>query len=359
MTIAFERSRWDQIAGDYARWWNGELKRPLINACGPRRDPGRSEPDLPAYGFQAQYPLSVSAERIVDRADYDLSCGTWVADGFPSFWVNFGPGVLAALVGGELEAAASTVWFHPPRGAEDRPIREISLAPPEADNVWFRRIGDIYRSGIERWQGRVQMSMTDLGGNLDIVSTFRPGERLLYDLYDAPGEVKRLTWEAHNAWWRAFGAYNAALRPVNPGYTAWTPIFSAAPYYMLQCDFAYMLGPDMFDEFVRPEIVASCRKLANAFYHLDGTGQLPHLDSLLRIEELKGVQWVPGEGNKPVTEWPAVYRKIHAAGKRIQLFGDLNTLDTVASQIGTAEGIILIAGETRADDAERLLRKWS
>jgi len=39
--------------------------------------------------------------------------------------------------------------------------------------------------------------MTDLGGNLDILSTFRPGTDLLLDLYDHPEDVKRLTGEAH------------------------------------------------------------------------------------------------------------------------------------------------------------------
>ena len=50
----------------------------------------------------------------------------------------------------------------------------------------------IYRAAVERWQGSVIIGMTDLGGNLDILSTFRPSEKLLLDLYDAPGEVLRL-----------------------------------------------------------------------------------------------------------------------------------------------------------------------
>ena len=61
----------------------------------------------------------------------------------------------------------------------------------------------------------------------------------------------------------------------------------------------------MFDE-SKPELAASCRRLKNAFYHLDGLGQLPHLKSLLSIPELKGIQWVPGDGQPDVTEWPAV-----------------------------------------------------
>ena len=79
-----------------------------------------------------------------------------------------------------------------------------------------------------------------------------------------------------------------------------------------------MISPEMFDEFVKPELIESSLKLPRTFYHLDGSGQLSHLDSLLTIQTLDGVQWVPGAGNPECAEWPEVYQKISAAGKKIQ-----------------------------------------
>ena len=78
----------------------------------------------------------------------------------------------------------------------------------------------------------------------------RPAKKLLLDLYDDPDGVKRLSWHTHDMWWTCYDGLNDILQPANPGYTAWTHIYSKAPYYMLQCDFCYMIGPDMFDEFV-------------------------------------------------------------------------------------------------------------
>ena len=280
------------------------------------------------------------AEAIVDRWDYDMRTRKFLGDAFPCAWLNFGPGVLATFLGARLENTADTAWYHPP-GIKDIRDLHFELNP---DDVWFRRISDIYRACVDRWQGEVQIAMTDLGGNLDILSTFRPSERLLLDLYDHPDEVKRLTWEAHECWFQAFEAFNAILQPSNPGYTAWTPIYSEDPYYMLQCDFCYMIGPDMFDEFVKPELAATCQRLGNPFYHLDGPGELPHLDSLLAIDELKGVQWVPGDGAPPQREWPQVYRKIREAGKLIQLLDIHDTLDPIAEALGSARGIIAIGG---------------
>jgi hypothetical protein len=51
-------------------------------------------------------------------------------------------------------------------------------------------------------------------------------------------------------------------------------------------------------------------RLDHPFYHLDCPVQLPHLDSLLNIGELSGVQWVPGDGQPEPTEWPEVYQRM-------------------------------------------------
>ncbi|GAG07493.1 unnamed protein product, partial [marine sediment metagenome] len=56
-----------------------------------------------------------------------------------------------------------------------------------------------------------------------------------------------------------------------------------------------------------------------AIYHLDGPDALMHLDDLLSISTLTGIQWVPGAG-KDLTcsdTWMPVYKKIQAAGKNV------------------------------------------
>ncbi len=356
MPIKFNTDRWEKVKSDSRLWWEGKLGRPLIHLSSGGRDPGRREPRLKGIGFSTPYDLSIPAEDIVDRWDYELSTLEFHGDSFPSVWPNFGPGVLAAFIGGVPKPASDTVWFHPSRDME---LEDLRMSY-DANNVWFQRVKDIYRIAAQRWQGQVQLGMTDLGGNLDILATFRPGEQSIMDLYDHPDEVKRQTWNVHHLWWRHFEELNSILKPTNPGHTAWAPIFSEEPYYMLQCDFCYMISPDMFDEFVKPELEASCKRLRNAFYHLDGIGQLSHLDSLLSIKELKGVQWIPGDGQPDMTKWPEVYRKIRAAGKLIQIWGNLRTVDTLVSQIGSADGILCISEGDPANEAEarELLRKY-
>ena len=355
--IDFDSSRWARIKKDYTAWWQGKLDRPLVSISMNNREPDRPKPKQPDRDFAAFYDLSVPAEEIIDCWDYSLARRKFIGDAFPSVWPNFGAGVIAAFMGATLQNGENTVWFHP---KEQKEISDLHFPKTvDENNVWFRRVRDICKAAHEKWHGQVQVGMTDLGGNLDILSAFRPSERLLLDLYDHPEEVKRLSWEAHNAWWAYFDAINKVLQPVNPGYTAWTSIYSPEPYYMLQCDFCYMIGPQMFDEFVKPELSASCKRLKNAFYHLDGPGQLPHLDSLLSIPELKGVQWVPGSGRKDYEEWPEVFRKIQSAGKLLQLFNgsgkpEWQSIERVVHKLGTAKGIIMIGWAEKEDEPEIL-----
>lgn len=161
------------------------------------------------------------------------------------------------------------------------------------------------------------------------------------DLLDEPGEVKRLVWEAHEAWHQYYTALNDVLQPVNPGYSDWSMIYSERPCYMLQSDFSYMIGTEMFEEFVRPELASSCRRLQRSFYHLDGKGQIAHLDSILNIPELSGVQWIPGAGAPDCRHWPEIYQKIAKADKRIQLMGGFDVLEVVSRQLGSSKGICL------------------
>lgn len=339
-TVDFSDDAWARVRDTHRRWWQGELGRPLIQMRLHGAEAPRPEPSLRSRHFEAFYDHSVPVEAIVDRWDYALSTECYLGDAFPHVWPNFGPGVAATFTGASLASGDNTVWFHPEKEAG---IADLSLALDQ-NAKWFKRIAGLMAAASTFWQGRVQVGMTDLGGNLDILSTFRPGEALLFDLYDAPDAVKARTWDAHKLWWDSFEALNGVIQPENPGYTAWTPVFSESPYYILQCDFCYMIGPEMFDEFVKPELTKSCERLTHSIYHLDGPGELTHLDSILDIEALDGVQWIPGAGARPISEWPEVFRKISAAGKKTQIYGSLQDLRAIADQTGRADNIVLIAG---------------
>ena len=336
MAIDFTPERWEKIRDTYKGWWDGTLARPVLPVWLAGKDPGRMPPAVP-YVSQAVFAdLSISPEAIIDSFDYTLSSVSYLSNAFPFVGMAIsGPGILAAFLGAELDCSTGQIWFHP---QEVKPLSKLHFTYRD-DTVWYRRIRDIYQAGLDRWQGQVLMGMPDLGGVLDVLAVFRSSENLLLDFYDEPEEVHRLIDELHSLWHRYYRELQDLLQPVNPGYSDWSQVYSDVPSYIPQADLSYMISTDMFKEFALPELAETFHQLPHTIYHLDGKGELPHLDTLLANKEVDGIQWVPGEGEAPLANWPEVYRKIHAAGKRIHMYGALDTVDTIASQIGTFSGI--------------------
>ncbi len=315
----------------YRKWWTGEDCGPIVSLTFSGRDPGRPKPDLPPFGFQSFYDLSVSPKQLIERWDYELDCTEFCYDAFPIVPMQFfGPGAAAAFMGATPHPAPHTVWFDTPKPL---PLRELHFEFRD-DTVWYRRLKAIYETGLEYWRGNVLMQMTDLGGALDILASFRGTENLLMDLIEEPQEVERCVRELHEAWYAYFDDLNPLLKQGGtPGYSYWAGMYSEQPSYIFQCDFCYMIGPEMFSRFVLPELHDSFMRLPNAAYHLDGIGQLPHLDKLLAEPALKCVQWVPGSGEPERRDWSAVYRRIAEAGKRIYCWGDLAFFDYMTGVI--------------------------
>ncbi len=357
--IQFSEKRWNKTKENYRKWWAGDLERPIVqlrvNGC----ETELSEPSVETPTQGNCHKLDVDPEAIVKRWEYDLSTKRFYGDAFPNInFAFFGPGVLAAYLGARLDNSTGRVWFHPTEQCE---LADLKMEY-DPENKWLVRIKELYAAAVEYFQGMVQVDMTDLGGNLDILSSFRPGEELLMDLLMAPEAVKQMTWEAHEHWWRCYEELQGVLRPgdLNPGYSAWLTLYSEIPYYVLQCDFSYMISPDQFDEFVKPELKASAERLGNAFYHLDGPGELNHLDSLLEIEAIKGIQWVPGDGNKPLDQWPEVMKKIVDAGKRTWIWGSIEQVERIFDQTGGPKNhcVTMSVEKDEKDLALAFLDRW-
>ena len=360
MRVQFDR--WPRITEVYEEWWARRLDRPLVHlvVVDPPKVAAKrlgSPPDLEYDRFTGRYHQDTPMADIVDRYDWELASRRYVADGFPAVLPNFGAGVLAALLGCRMISGDETIWFEP---TTTIPAPDLALRA-DMDGSIHQRIAEFYRVAADFWQGQVQLAMTDLGGAMDVIQSFLPGAQLSLELYDRPGEIMRLIQEVHDAWWTYFETYQSLMEDSNRGYTAWTPLLSQTSYYMLQCDFAYMIGPDMFAEFVLPELAESCARLDRPFYHLDGKGQLVHLDSILGIPNLAGVQWIPGAGAPDTSEWPEVYKKIRDVGKHIQLFVNQSDrgvaiLDVLADQLGDLRGVALV-GTVAAGPEEELARE--
>lgn len=330
MYIHFDKNEMGRVKETYAKWWNGTIDRPVISMRRYKAYSAVNTATAPVLEQSNCHDFSYSPKQLIEAWDCSMSGLRFEADGFP--FVNFscfGPGVLAAMVGGVLDNSSGAVWFYPGEKTELKDIHPHY----DPENKWTKRIKDIYYAGLEYWNGAVIMGMPDLGGVLDVAAALRGTENLLYDLYDEPEEVLRLVGEIETAWHEAYNDFASVLAP-QEAFTDWSGILCPEKSYIVQSDFCYMISNPMFREFVLPTLKRDVAKLPNVIYHLDGPGELKHLDDILAIPELKAVQWIPGASNPPTSEYPEVYEKIVSAGKRYWICGDDNDFYNIYSKAG-------------------------
>jgi hypothetical protein len=52
----------------------------------------------------------------------------------------------------------------------------------------------------------------------------------------------------------------------------------------MQSDLSVMISPEMYEEFIIPELNQQLKWLEYSTYHFDGVEQIRHLDKLLQLE---------------------------------------------------------------------------
>ncbi len=117
-----------------------------------------------------------------------------------------------------------------------------------------------------------------------------------------------------------------------------------------------LISPQMFREFFLDDIVAQVNWLDHSLFHLDGPDCIRHLDILLEIPKLNGIQWVPGARYKSMLEWVPLLRKIQQAGKLVQIGVQANEVEPLLREL-SPKGLMLDTYCATEDEAKDLLRK--
>jgi hypothetical protein len=115
-----------------------------------------------------------------------------------------------------------------------------------------------------------------------------------------------------------------------------------------------MISPEMFNTFCLPHLYDIIETMDYPMYHLDGIGALPHLESLLGIEKLKVIQWVPGAGKEEMPQWHELIKYIISRGKSVQVFAAPHEVEGLTRDIG-AKGLLITVLGANKSQAEKLI----
>jgi 5-methyltetrahydrofolate--homocysteine methyltransferase len=336
--LNFDEGRWQEADKNWAAWWAGELDRPMvmIQTLDPTVNADPSE-------YNTDFMLRLPMAKYMDYYTKRLESIQYSGDSYPYWLPHYGPGIASGFLGGPVMPSAEnrTVWF-----SVDEPIPydklDLSYKP---DNPWWRRALDSTRAALAAWGNDVLIGTTDLGGVMDILAAFRTTNQLLLDLVDCPEEVERCCRTITQQWLRYYREAYDIARGTGRGTTFWAPMLCKSSGYMLQNDFSAMISPRMFERFDLDNLTTLCNSLDHAFYHLDGPNAVRHLDMLLSIKSLKGVQWIPGSGNPGHHNWLPLLKRIRDAGKLCQIYVSARNALLIDKEIGSKGFVFYIVPE--------------
>ena len=345
---------WPRARLRYEAWWQGELlDRPLIQLTAPSR------PDALEPAPQDETELLewfTDPGRVILRLEGELACTYYVGDAFPvAFPVS---GNLAAIEAAYLgcpyrvQPLSNTAWASPIIDDWDRrlPLRV------QDDNWWWQRSQLLLETGARRAAGRYTVGIPDLQGGGEILALLRGTDRLAVDLVDDPRYILTAVDEVNQAWLYYYNRCFEIIHRHQEGWVDWLGVWSDRPAVTVECDFNAMISPRMFNRYFLPAVEQQCAWIGRTIFHLDGPGALPHLEALLGVRSLSGIQWVPGAGKPPMSEWVPLLRRIQAAGKLLVLGCEPWEAERLLREL-RPEGVLLQVVCASPGEADALLGK--
>lgn len=303
--------RFDVVSDRYLQYWHRENHdRPLLFLAAPQE---RRQPLKPFTGTLTQRWLDIDYMLASARRRFENTY--YAAEGYPHAFPNLGPDIFGAILGCELNFGESTSWAE---GQVDD-LRKLDLTRLDENNRWWKQIQQMTQAMAEDAKGDYKVGITDLHGGMDALVSLRGPEALCIDLVEQGDLVETLAMQLFDRFKDVYECLSAIIGKHQQGQTNWLGIYHPEQWYVTSSDFQGLISEPMMRRFVLPELLAELKLLKNSVFHLDGVAALRHLDCLLSLPELDGIQWVPGAGQAGAPAWLPVLKRIQDAGKTVHI----------------------------------------
>ena len=127
-------------------------------------------------------------------------------------------------------------------------------------------------------------------------------------------------------------------------------------FAQLQCDMCVMISPELYGRFVLPVLEELTEFLDYSIYHFDGQEQIRHLDHLLSVKNLNGIQWTRVAGQPRTSDFIPVFQKIQKAGKNLVLFPDRDEVIPLLDHLSCRGLQLLIGGIRNEEEAAEMMK---
>lgn len=337
------------------RWWKGENRKPIIFLTGKKRE----EKKVDLNQFWKTPESQPDFEKIVENQIESIKNIFYFGEAYPKLshrWGNRGtPMTMAAYMGGKVVFGEDTVWVD--KVIDNWEKFEIKF---DKNKRWVKMSKELMERQIEKLDGEFLIEMPDIGDALTCFSLLRGPENLLFDIVEIPEliveKVKNFAYE----WIEAHKFFHEIYRKKLRGDTSWL-IWAPGKTYACQCDFSTMISPDMFEKFVLPELEILKDYLEFIAWHLDGPGEIKHLDILLSLSYVKAIQIVPGAGKPPCASdfWLPVIKKIIESGKNVIIYAENDTqLEILLDNLPSEKLLIILTYSYEKIEENQKIIEW-
>jgi hypothetical protein len=355
------KNDWQEAEARMNAWWAGEIiDRPAVQVRSPKAGVDRRE--WQAIGLPGKLPPEqmdawyTDVDLVVERGERFVDATFWGGEAFP---IVFPVAVQMVAITSAYLGCPYHIDHSSRSGWAEPIIDDWSLRDPiefDPHNEWWQLSKALLDAAARRAKGRYYVGMPDLNAPGEVVALMRDTQRFLFDFMDDPVPIKPAIDEATRAWWRYWQAANGVVHQWIDGYLYWMGIWSDSPSADLQCDFNVMISPQMFDDYFLPGLEQQTRWIERTIFHLDGPEAIRHLDSLLSLPRLNGIQWVPGDGKPPMSQWVPLLRRIQARGRLIVALCEPWEVETLVSEL-EPEGLLLQTTCDSEEEARALLKQ--
>jgi hypothetical protein len=322
-------------------FWNREpMERPLLLLHADRQG-------VPPYRERLVDPLTqwTDAQYIIEEKQRLFRSTFFAAEAVPHVLVGVQGGVIAAGLGCRIRLRRETCWFEPV-------IDDWGAFPMRFDRRrrWWRLTQQLTESLVEAGRDRFLVDIPDFQSDMDTLSDLRGPQRLCLDLYENPEAIEgALRYVFEHAYRPGYEAFQRILTRHTPETTTWLGVLSRQRQDVLQADFLALVSPPMASRFVIPNLVKEARFLERSLFHLDGPGALDKLELLLEIEELDGIQWVPGAGQPSALRWLPLLRRIQGRGKLLYVSSPPEEVEPLARNLDPRGLCIAVEGRLASE----------
>jgi hypothetical protein len=342
------KRRWD------AFWEHGLVDRPLLQVTAPR---DRVEPRHSQVDPIAQW---TDPATMIAHAEQQLQTVYYGGEALPWCWNPISAG-WSLLFGCQPHYSTSTVYVDPaPPGLDGFP----SLAGWQDSPAWtWIRSSHIAFAEASRCRFFVPAFWGN--SSLDSLGLVCGVENLLMDFVLNPAWLRTALRQMNDILRTTFEELWPLVGPLATGLEGCVEtcgFWSRGKARTFDADLACNISNEAFKEFVLPPLVEWMQQINHASWHLDGAGNLRHLDTLLDLPELCAIQWVQGEGSHhAIRAWIPLIQKIQARGKSVQVLCEPEEVEAVLDEV-RPEGLVIkthCANESAARQLiERVVRRY-